>query len=65
MWVSHAEILGRGFIYYSWGIYDDWPRYVGLLLTLFVLHSIKNGFSALDRGAYSDFVGYGIMLLLI
>lgn len=60
-----GSVLGPIYISLGWGDYNDWPLYVGLGLILFVLHSIKKGFKALNKGVHSDFVAYSLISILI
>ena len=62
-WVG--SVLGPIYIYLGWGKYNDWPLYIGVGLTLYVLLSIKKGFKALSKGVRSDFVVYSVIPVLI
>lgn len=62
-WIG--SVLGPAYIYLGWGIYNEWPLYLGCGLSVFVLISIKCGFNALSKGVHSDFVVYSVVPVLV
>ncbi len=62
-WLGSA--LGPIYIFIGWGEYSDWPLYVGIGLTIYVLLSIRKGFKALNKGIRTDFIVYSVIPLLI